>query len=603
MQLRNWTAIAGLGAMLLFGVGTGSAQSGTSSVQGTVTDSTGAVVPDSSVQLTNNGTGVTLQSRSDQTGNYSFPSVPPGLYTLQVTKDGFATYKITGFNVIVGQHQTQDAKLSVASSSTVVTVDASGLSNLLDPQSNDLGTVIGPHAVENLPLNGRNFLQLSLLSGAAATPQGAAAGSTNQTGHPYLAINVAGNEPDYTMYLVNGIETVGSRAGNSSLNIDTGAIDQFEVHYGFFMPDMGTNPGIVDVVTKSGTNHIHGEVYEYLRTNQMEARDYFAINPGTNTPIPPGEYHQNQFGFNAGGPILHDKLFYFASYEGYRENQQQLLTGEAPTQAMLGGDFSALLPGTVIYDPATLDPTTGRRQPFTGNMIPSGRISDNIKGLLAFYTAGAGTIPAPKNVGGNRPYTFNSDQFMGRIDSSLNERNQIFAQGNWLNSPILSPGLFPSTGVSYPMDTELVNLGWNWSQSANRVNELRVGMMRDSVFDEGASVPGIQNKLNITGTGDPNGVPSIGFSGGGLSGFGVSTGLLGDVDNVYQIHDGFNWLHGNHQFKFGIQYDYLRSIQASANANARGAFNFNGMFTAQTIATSNGYATDNSYPGGAGGYS
>ena len=603
MRFRIQIAVASLAVSFALSAVTGWAQSGSSSIQGTVADTSGAVVPDSTVILTNHATGVQLITKSDEAGSYSFPTVPPGLYTLEVTKAGFAGYKITGFNLIVGQHQTQNAKLSVASSATTITVDASGLSNVLDTDSNDLGGVIGPRSVENLPLNGRNYLQLSLLSGAAATPQGAAAGSVNQTGHPLLSINVAGNEPDYTMYVINGIEAVGSRAGNTSLNIDTGAIDQFEVHYGFFMPDMGPNPGIVDVVTKSGTNQIHGEAYEYLRTNQMQARDYFAINSSTHLPIPPGKYHQDQFGFNLGGPVLRDRLFYFASYEGYRQNQQVLINGESPTQAMFGGDFSALLPNTVIYDPATLDPVTGRRQPFQGNKIDPSRISSNIKGLLAYYTPGSGTAPTPNNIGGNRPYLFNSDQFMGRIDHSLNQKNQIFAQGNWLNSPISSPGLFPSTGTAFPLDTELVNLGWNWTLSPTKVNELRLGMMRDSVFDEGASVPGIQNKLNITGTGDANGVPSIGFSGGGLSGFGASTGLIGDTDDTYQIHDGLNWLHGRHQMKFGFQVVYLRSIQASANANARGAFNFNGMFTAQTIVSGSGYATDNSYPGGAGGYS
>ena len=252
----------------------------------------------------------------------------------------------------------------------------------------------------------------------------------------------------------------------------------------------------------------------------------FAINASTHLPIPPGKYHQDQFGFNVGGPILHDKLFYFASYEGYRQNQQVLINGEAPTAAMFGGDFSALLPNTVIYDPATLNTTTGRRQPFTGNMIPSGRISSNIRGLLATTRRVPAPCLRPIISAETAPTLFNSDQFMGRIDYSLNQKNQIFAQGNWLNSPISSPGLFPSTGVAYPIDTELVNLGWNWTLSPTKVNELRMGMMRDSVFDEGASVPGIQTKLNITGTGDLNGVPSIGFSGGGLSGFGVSTGFL-----------------------------------------------------------------------------
>jgi hypothetical protein len=574
------------------------AQSGSSSVQGTVTDSMGALIPSANVVLTNNATGVKSASVCDEAGHYVFPTLQPGLYTLEVRKPGFASYVVKDFTLVVAQRQVQDAKLQIATETMNVTVDASGLSNLLETESNDLGTVIGPQSVSNLPLNGRNFLQLSLLSGAATIPSGAAAGSTNQTGHPMLAINVAGNQPDYTMYVVNGIQTVGSRAGNTSLNIDTGAIDQFKVHYGFFMPDMGPNPGIVDIVTKQGTNRIHGEVYEYLRTNQMQARNYFDIDSITKLPVLPGKYHQNQFGFNVGGPVFKNKLFYFTSYEGYRQNQQQLLTGEAPSSAMFGGDFSALLPNTVIYDPATLDSTTGQRQPFAGNIIPAERINSTITGLLDYYTPGAGSVPSAKNVGGNRPYKFDSDQFMGRIDYSLSEKHQLFAQGNWFDSPISSPGLFAATGTQYPMDTELVNLGWNWTLSNNKVNELRVGMMRDSVYNQGASVNDLQTQLNITGTGDVNGVPSIGFSGGGLSGFGSSTGLIGNKDNSYQIADGFNWMHRNHQLKFGFQVNYMRSVQSSANANARGAFNFNGMFTAQTKKQGDGYVTDNSHPSG-----
>ena len=562
------------------------AQSGTSSIQGTVTDTSGAVVPGARVALKSTSTGVTLQSSSDASGSYSFPSVPPGVYSLEVTGSGFASYKISQFNVIVGQHATENAKLNVASSSQTVVVEASGLANLLDTESNDLGGVIGPQSVEQLPLNGRNFLQLGLLSGAAQPTAGAANGSVAQTGHPGMSINIAGNEPDYTMYVVNGLATIGSRAGNTSLNLSMGAIDQFEVHYGFFMPDMGPNPGIVDVVTKSGTNHTHGEVYEFVRTNQMQARNYFGIT-AAGVPIPPGKYHQNQFGFDVGGPVLKNKLFYFANYEGYRQNQQILINAETPTSAMFGGDFSAL--STPIYDPMTFNPTTGQRMQFQGNKIPAGRITAAATKLLTYYLPGAGPVPTSNNIGGNAPYTLNSDQFMGRVDYSVNTRNQIFAQGNWLNSPVTSPGLFPGQGTSYPLDTELVNLGWNWTLSSNKVNELRVGMIRDSVYDEGVSVNGLQNQLNITGTADQNGVPGINIT--GYSGFGTSTGLIGNLDNVYQINDGFNWLHGNHQIKFGAQISYLRTIQSSANANARGVFTFNSTYSAQI------------QPNGSGGYS
>ncbi|MGH9344086.1 MAG: carboxypeptidase regulatory-like domain-containing protein, partial [Terriglobia bacterium] len=553
------------------------AQSVDSSVQGSVSDTSGARVPGASVVLTNARTGVALKTESDASGNYSFPAVQPGEYSLSVAAHGFANYLISGFSVIVGQRATENASMSIASQAQTVTVDAHGLANLLETTSNDLGNVIGPQSVEQLPLNGRNFLQLGLLSGATQSNAGSSNASIAQTGHPGMSINISGNEPDFTMYMVNGIQTIGTRSGNTSLNLSMDAIDQFEVHYGFFMPDMGTNPGIVDVVTKGGTNQFHGDAYEYVRNNQMEARNYFATTPN-------GPYHQNQFGASVGGPILKDKLFYFGNYEGYRQNQSSFVSAYTPTEAMFGGDFSAAgLPP--IYDPTTYDPTTGLRTQFPNNKIPSGRISSTITGLLAYYLPGSGT-GTTNNVSGNPATTLNSDQITSRVDYNLNEKNQIFGQGSWINAPDSHPGLFPSQGTAYPLDTEFVALGWTTTLSPTKVNSLRLGMVRDSVYDQGRSVNGIQNKLNITGTGDANGVPGIGIN--GYAGFGTSTGLLGDIDNVYQIHESFNWLHGNHQIKFGGDLAYTRSVQSSANANARGVFNFNDTFTAQTKAIAGG---------------
>lgn len=548
------------------------AQSVNSSIQGTVMDTSGALIPGASVKLTNVGTGVVLTTQSDAAGNYSFPSVQIGIYSLHVTKPGFADYTISQFSVVVGQRATENATLNVASSSQSVTVEANGLANMLETESNDLGNVIGPQSVAQLPLNGRNFLQLGLLSGATQSNAGASNVSISQTGHPGMSINIAGNEPDYTMYMVNGIQTIGTRAGNTSLNLSVAAIDQFEVHYGFFMPDMGTNPGIVDVVTKGGTNQIHGELYEFVRNNQMEARNFFSSTP-------PGPYHQNQFGVSVGGPIFKNKLFYFGNYEGYRQDQSAFVGAYTPTQAMFGGDFSAI--STPIYDPTTYNPATGQRQQFSLNKIPTSRINPTSMGLLAFYLPGSSLSTTPNNVGGNPATTLDSDQFTARIDYNLNEKNQIFGQGSWLNAPDTAPGLFPSQGTAYPLDTEFVALGWTWTIGPTKVNSLRLGVVRDSVYDQGRSVAGIQTKLNISGTADPNGVPGINIT--GFSGFGTSTGLLGDIDNSYQIHDSFDWLHGNHQIKFGADLNYTRSVQSSANANARGVFTFNDIFTAQTI--------------------
>lgn len=569
--------------LLFIAAGTGlKAQSVNSSVQGAVLDSSGAKVPAAAVSLTNVSTGVALRTETDEQGNYSFPALQPGLYSLEVSRDGFATYKLTRFNLTVGQHATDNVTLSVASTAQTVTVEANGLANQLETESNDLGSVIGPQSVSQLPLNGRNFLQLGLLSGATQAAAGAASSSIGQTGHAGMSINIGGHEPDFTMYLVNGIQTIGTRAGNTSLNLSVSAIDQFEVHYGFFMPDMGPNAGIVDVVTKAGTNRYHGEAYEFVRTNQMAARGYFDITAaGVPIPLPP--YHQNQFGASVGGPIKHNKLFFFGNYEGYRQYRTNFATAFTPTAAMFTGDFSGY--ANPIYDPTTYDPTTGLRSQFPGNIIPSSRISAAAKGLLDYYLPGAANATA-NNLGGNVANSVLSDQLTSRIDYTPRENHQIFAEGNWLNSPVTSPGLFPSQGTSFPLDTEVVSLGWTWTLSPTKVNVLRIGVVRDSVYDQGRSVPGIQTKLNITGTSDPDGIPGINIA--GYSEFGTSTGLLGNLDNVYQIHDTFNWLIGSHQIKLGEVLAYTRTIQSSANANARGRFNFNDVFTAQTKLNPNG---------------
>ena len=575
-MIRSRSAVLSLAAVCVAAAHTAPllAQSVASSISGTVTDAQKAVIPQAAVTLRNVETSVQLSAETNSSGSYSFPSVAPGRYALSVAREGFANYTLE-FTVVVGERATRDAVMGVTAAQTV-TVESGSMASL-QSESNDLGTVIGPQSVSQLPLNGRNFLQLALLSGVTQVPSGAASASTGQTGHPSLAINVAGNQPDFTMYLVDGIKTFGSRAGNSSLNISVSAIDQFEVHYGFFMPDLGPNPGIVDVITKSGTNRFHGEVYEYVRTNQMRAKDYF----NRTQPNPP--YHQNQFGASVGGPILHNKLFFFANYEGYRQTQSNFTTALVPSAQLFNGDFSSI--ASPIFDPASYNAATGQRRQFPGNIIPMSRINPVSQKLLAYYLQ-PNTSASSYNLTGTPRYVFNSDQGTGRVDYSLNERNQLFAQASVLQSPVVSPGLFPAQGTTFPLDTELIALGWTGTLSQSKVNELRIGWTRNSVFSQGLSVPGVQSQLGITGTADTSGVPGVGLS--GYAGFGTSSGLLGDVDNVYQFHDSFSWLHGHHQFKFGGDLDYTRSVNASANATARGNFSFTGAFTSQLT---NGSAT------------
>lgn len=555
-------------------------QSVSSLVQGVVEDTTGAVIPGAVVVLTELNTGVQRTTQSNSVGRYVFPSVLPGTYSLKVSKSGFQTFELSRFQVVVAQRATEDAVLKIGATSQTVTVTAGGLAALLQPSSNDLGSLVAPTSVARLPLNGRNFLQLGLLSGATQTsgPSGGNADFVgSQGGHPGLAINIGGNSQDFSMYLVNGIQTVGSRIGQAGLNLSIGDIDQFEVHYGFFMPDLGPDPGIVDVITKSGTNQIHGEAFEFLRNNSLEARNFFS-------PVPPGPFHQNQFGGDIGGPIRKDKIFFFANYEGLRQDQSAFAGGFAPTEAMFNGDFSALT--TPIYNPFSFDSSTGKRQVFAGNVIPSGMINPTAKKLLQFYLPGSSYSQRPINVFGTPRSTYNYDQFSGRMDVSFSPRNAFYAQFSNENSPVVNQGLFPLSGTEFPLNAQIAMAQWTATLSPSLVNELRLGWSRDSIFDSGEIQTGVQNQVGITGTADPNGIPGIGLT--GFSGFGRSAGLLGNVDNVYQLHDSLSWLRGNHQMEFGGGVAYARSIQQSANANARGTISFTGEFTSQLAPDANG---------------
>jgi len=547
------------------------AQTVTSSVGGVVKDTSGAVIPGAEVVLTNTGTGVGQQTTTDDAGRYWFPSVLVGSYSLRVSKQGFQTYVLSQFKVVVAQRLTEDIVLKLGATSQTITVRAGGLAPLLQPSSNDLGSLIEPSSVNQLPLNGRNFLQLGLLSGATQRSGGSNSDMVGQqVGHPGLSINVAGNAEDYSSYLINGVQTSGSRLGNASLNLSLGDIDQFEVHYGFFMPDLGPDPGIVDVITKGGTNQVHGEAFEYVRNNAWEARDFFS-------PVPPGPFHQNQFGGDVGGPIRKDKVFFFANYEGLRQDQSTFAGAFAPTEAMFNGDFSAL--STPIYNPSSFNPATGTRQAFAGNIIPSSMINPVAKKLLQYYQPGSSYAEKPINVFGTPRSTYNYNQFSGRIDADLTPSNTLFAQFSNENSPVVHQGLFPLSGSSFPLNTQLAMVQATSSFSASKVNELRVAWTRDSVFTEGQSQQGVQSQVGITGTADPNGIPGISLS--GIGSFGQSAGLLGDVDNVYQFHDSLNWLRGNHQAQFGEDLNYTRSVQQSANANARGTIVFTNDFSAQ----------------------
>lgn len=563
-------------------------QSGASVVEGMVQDATGAMVQDCSVKLVNAQTGALLETRTNDQGIYAFPSVQPGNYSLEVAKAGFKSYSFTHFSVTVSQRATQNVTLELGAATATVFVDASGSGSLWEPTSNELGTLIEQQNVSDLPLNGRDFLQLGLLSGAAQTSGTTVSDFTTlQVGHPNRTIIINGIEQDLTGYVIDGMSTAGSRLGQASLNLSVAAIDQFKIHEGFFLPsETPTSAGVVSVVSKGGSNNLHGETFEFVRNTIFDTRQYFDAPGAKASP-----FRRNQFGGAAGGPILKNRVFFFGHYEGRRQVLSSTVKATVPSAAMFDGDFSRL--SATIYDPATYDATTGKRQPFVGNVIPKSRINSMASKLLAYYVSAPSY--SAQNLLGNPVTTDNYDQYGGRVDVNLNAKNNLYGQFVNENSPTVNAALFPLAGYGFPLHTRFFVAQLTTTLTPHLVNELRVGTLYTSIFNAGATLYDVQTKLGFTGTADLNGIPGIFLSGFNTSGataatpsFGRSQGLIGNVDNQYQLHDGLSLLKAKHEIRIGMDLNYVRTVQESSNFFSRGGVYFSPVYTAQLATGSSG---------------
>ena len=553
---------------------------GTSSVGGTIRDPSSLGVPGAAVHLFDTQRGTTRDTVTNSQGEYLFTAVLPGIYTVRTEQNGFKKASIQNVKVIIDQLATVNVTLQVGTVSQSVTVNSAGSTPLLDTTTNSLGTVMSNVRVEQLPLNGRDFLQLAQLVGGSQLPTGGSDMVTAQTGHSNMTISVTGANQFETSYFIDGIATRGSRIGNSSINESVAAIDQFKIELGFFMPDLGPNSGIIDVMTKSGTNKLHGEAYEFLRKTGLNGRNYFATEPLI--------LQRSQFGLSLGGPVIlpklingRNKLWFFSNYEGTRQATSNVATGFTPTQAMLNGDFSAEASSITIYNPFSYDATTGTRAQFAGNIIPPNLINPIANKLLAYYLPGSNYNDQPVNLTGYPKNTFNDNQFTIRTDATINPRQSLFATVIHENSPVVDAALMPLAGASFPLVSDLAVLQHTLVIGSNMVNIARVGWNRILTQDAGQASfgPPLETEIGIPGTVDPHGIPGVTIS--GFSGFGRTSGVLGNTDNNYQINDALNYSRGKHNISFGLGLYYVRSVQNNANATSVGALTFNPVFSAQ----------------------
>src|SRR5947209_10584383 len=434
---------------------------GISALSGIVYDEQNRSIPGARVLVADSSRNQTREAETDSAGSFAFPALDPGTYALAVSKPGFKTYRYEDLHLEVGQRAVVSVSMSIGETRTVVTVTATA--NLMDPNSNGIGSVVDSERVRDLPLNGRNFLQLGLLAGGAADISTANDNVAAQVGHSARMIVLPGAMPYSVGYYLDGLPVRGARVGELALNLSIAAVDQFKVQEGFLMPDQWANPGSVDIVSKSGTNSFHGEAFEFIRNRSLDARSFFAVAPE--------DLKRNQFGFALGGPVIRDRVWFHAFYEGLREVSAFSSAGYAPTAEMFHGNFK----GRSIFDPSSYDAETGTRTPFPDNVIPANRFNPVATRLLAYYSPGSSLTSAPSNVFGTPRNTLNDDQGGIRVDISASHRQQVFGQVMKQNSPAEYGGLFPLSGLLYDNQATLAMLVDSWTVNPRTVNSLRAG--------------------------------------------------------------------------------------------------------------------------------
>jgi hypothetical protein len=405
------------------------AQQATANINGVVKDPTGAAIANAQVELTNVNTGVVRKTATNTDGIYVFPSIAPGAYSMRVSAQGFTTVTQPATTLEVNQTAIFDFQMKIGTTQENVTVNASEAT--LETATSELGTVVAPDQVANLPLNGRNFTQLLTITAGVANinRDQSAGGGGGWNGHSigsfsFPAVNGARNRSNYFMLDgENDLNTIQTMYNYSPI-VD--AIQEFKTQGHNDLAEYGgVAGGIVSVVTKSGTNQYHGSLWEFLRNDAMDARGYFESS------LPP--LRQNQYGASLGGPVSIPKLysgknrsFFYAAWEGYRFRSASTTGVLVPTDAERNGDFSAI--SAPIYDPATTtyDPATGSysRSVFPGNIIPSNRI-DPISAAYQSLIPHAGPLVNGNNLYSSGPEQTNQDTGTARGDQNFGNNNQV----------------------------------------------------------------------------------------------------------------------------------------------------------------------------------
>jgi len=559
-----------------------------SRIRGAVRDASDAVVHGARVTVEDLNRGASQTTQTNEAGQFSFPNMLVGDYRVSAELAGFKKAATDSFKLDVNQTVDLDLRLEIGQVTEVVEVSSNAA--LLQTSDSQIGTLIDNRKIVDLPLAARDFMQLALSSAGVAESTGNRRHQTERATW-VGSFSVHGHNPTYNQYLFDGV--AGKEAAHQT-NIFAPSIDsiqEIKIETANYSAEFGAEAGgHLNIVTRSGTNEMHGVLFEFLRNDKMDARDSFADRKS--------KLRRNTFGGTIGGPIRRDKTFYFASVEGMRLRQGFTQDTAVPTPAMRDGDFSALLRTDFsLRTPIALyDWTT--RTPFQNNLIPRSRMHPLPVRFVGEFVPlpirpGLGGILPIANYQSLAPQETRTDQFLTRIDHVLGPKGRLFGRYTISDTTTIGPPVWPKFGYSHELRGQHAVLNWSRTLSAATINELRVGYSRFVQFElvESAFKRDVAAEYGLKGTCR---VPAcwhapyfsvqdfslMGNPSGRTLGQGVS-GPRGWKDEIFQIHESLLMVRGKHTVRAGFTGNRYRDTFPEA-IRPVGEHIFNGQWTAGT---------------------
>jgi hypothetical protein len=604
---------------LLCGANRAWAQDVTATISGTVTDPSGAAVVGATVTVKSVERGVTYKAGTTEGGLYSISQLPVGNYELRVEKEGFQTSAFPAFTLVLNQVARIDVALKVGQ--VTQTVEVTGSAPVLKTESTQVDTIINSATNDNLPLASRNYVQLTLLAPGSVSTDPSSFNNGNNTGGYGGRPLINGNREQANYFLLDGMDN--NQVSDNLLGYTPApdAIEEFNLITNNAPAEFGTfMGGVVSATIKSGTNSFHGDVWEFLRNDKLNANSWsnnFNTNNGVWDPLPKAKLRWNMFGGTFGGPVIKNKLFFFMDYQGQRfDIPTSPTTTTVFSTAERSGNFSELCPagfnasgvctsttnGNVqLYNPcvsftapctaSSVAAAPGNRQPFPNNQIPLAMISPVASNLFgsSLYPAAINT-----NLQNNAVYTTNSQQNVDqgdiKVDYRATSKDSISGRFTraFQNNPSANTDVLVGNGFS---TTPIYNIVGDWTRTigSNLVNDARFGWSHITLNNGtswASSVGEYGNTIGI-GNGNPASLPgllAINLSNTAVSNFGNAETGESFNDKVWQAEDAVTWTHGRHTFKFGGQFNHeiIKTFYPGNNGEL-GLMDYDGRFTSNVI--------------------